>query len=477
MKNKNPSTENNEKSGKNKKNKKSKKIALIVILLIFVICTTLAILYFFTDILKTKKQMLAKNVTQIISNSGTENDNLSLYFEKKNNTPYENEGTFSSNIKTAEVPNEKSNSITIAFNGKNDGKQKQSMQNVEIQYSNDVKFPLSYIRDEDIYGLQTDYVSKKYIAIENNNLKQFAQKMGEADVSKNPDKIETSGKKYNKLKFSEEEKNHIKEKYLPIFDIIDNSQIQNVKKKERIETTINLTSSQAKEIFIELLKIFKDDGIMLNKVNGLLSEENQLDSSKFEDIISKLQSETINGDENIKININTEEDNLSQIKIKFRNKNLELLKTVQKGEETYKIQLNRIENGKENVISLMANFSKLQTEQVTEKYGINIQTTNKDNSTESYEYNFENTNTFQDKLDIERLTQENALILNEYPKEVLDPFTQSVTNRIIEVNEYQMQELGLKPEENPLVNSTIKPLTGLVKQIKDMQNSSSNNTN
>ena len=59
-----------------------------------------------------------------------------------------------------------------------------------MNYSDDVNFPFKYKYANETVGLQSDYVSSKYIGIENNNLKELIGKFGAEDTENFPDTIE-----------------------------------------------------------------------------------------------------------------------------------------------------------------------------------------------------------------------------------------------------------------------------------------------
>lgn len=441
-------------------------ILVIIIILIVMIGATFVSLYFLTDTFKTKKEILAKNITQFVGEEGITDNSVIEYFQKKINMPYENKGQFNANIDTSKTA--KSNSLAIEFKGKNDKKQECAEQNIEIQYSDEVVFPLNYVRDEDIFGIQTDYVSKKYIAVENNNLKQFAKKMGMTDVSQIPDKIETLNQSYNQssIEFTEEEKQQINEKYSKILEKITDDQITNTKMQNKFESIIVLKSTQIKEMLIEVLTIFKDDELILNKINNVLSEETQLEKSQIEEFIQQIEDEEIS-ESDVKITITTEQNKLLQIKIEEQDMIIEFEKMKQEHDVKYSINMTKSEENQKSNISFTASFTGLQTEQVTEKYELSLQATGEE--TESYEYSFENTISFVDAVNTTSMTQDTAIVLNDFEKEQIEAFLQSVGNRISEVNADQMQELGLKPEENPLINVILGPTLSKLMQAQTQE--------
>lgn len=150
---------------------KSKKIILIILIIvaILLLLSTLAYAYIATDIFKSNKQAFLKYAMQLISKEdGFIDKNLTSYFEKQKNTPYETKG----NIKfdTSRTSNEKSleylKNMDITFEGKIDTANSKELQNISINYSNDVNFPINYSKTGKMVGLKTNYVGSKYLGID-----------------------------------------------------------------------------------------------------------------------------------------------------------------------------------------------------------------------------------------------------------------------------------------------------------------------
>ena len=70
----------------------------------------------------------------------------------------------------------------------------------------------------------------------------------------------------------------------------------------------------------------------------------------------------------------------------------------------------------------------------------------------SYEYTFNTKKAFTDMLEIEGLTSENSVILNDCTEEYINSLLPAIGNRIIQVNEEQMRTLGVT--QNPLIMAT-----------------------
>ena len=70
------------------------------------------------------------------------------------------------------------NNFNIRFSGKTDHTRKNTEQNIELDFGQDMIIPINYRRNSQLYGLQSKYIGSKYIALENMNLKDLAEKLG-----------------------------------------------------------------------------------------------------------------------------------------------------------------------------------------------------------------------------------------------------------------------------------------------------------
>ena len=86
-------------------------------------------------------------------------------------------------------------------------------------------------------------------------------------------------------------------------------------------------------------------------------------------------------------------------------------------------------------------------------------TTDVDSEVVVYKYNFSNDVNFTDSATVEDFSSDNSLMLTDYDSDQVSSFLNAVVERISEVNEQQMGQLGLEASENPIVN--IIPSIGL----------------
>ena len=78
--------------------------------------------------------------------------------------------------------------------------------------------------------------------------------------------------------------------------------------------------------------------------------------------------------------------------------------------------------------------------------------TTTDVDSEVVEYKFSNDVNFTDSATVEGFSSDNSLILTDYDSDQVSNFLNAVVERISEVNEQQMGQLGLEASENPIVN-------------------------
>lgn len=137
--------------------KKNNKILLILIFFVIILIALIGFVYcyFATDILKSDKEMFFISL-------GKTGDSLISYMEKRQNMPYLNEGGI-------EFGN-----VNISISGQTDKPANKKQQEISVNYSEDVKFPVSYKAVNNKLGLQTKYVSNKYVAVNSETLEKMS---------------------------------------------------------------------------------------------------------------------------------------------------------------------------------------------------------------------------------------------------------------------------------------------------------------
>ena len=146
-----------------KKNKGLKITIIILAILIILSVIAFALIYVFTDLFKSNKELFAKYaVSMMQEKTAFLPSNLKEYIIIKSITPYENYCSLTANISSNS--NEQinnmfnfANNARINFSGKVDAANNRDEQNINIFYTNDVSLPFNYKHVEDIYALQADF--------------------------------------------------------------------------------------------------------------------------------------------------------------------------------------------------------------------------------------------------------------------------------------------------------------------------------
>ncbi len=431
-------------------------IIIIVLILIIVLLGVFAYLYFMTDIFKTNKQLFFEQFAKILDKeNGFIETSLSEYENKKQQTPYENTGKFYADVNLeglgeTEDITQALDDFSIEFSGKTDKTKNKAEQNITLHYSDDVEWPLIYRHNEDFYGIQTDTVSEKYVTIENNNLKDLAEKLGIEDVSQIPDKIEISSNTKT-IEFTDEEKEQLKEKYMTVLnEKLQDEQFTKESNDAGTAYTLTISYNDFKDLLTELIKTLQTDEITLGKINEFLGED-VLNADSFESILSELEG-NIAEEGNVVITLQIEKSGLANISLNYGD-DLQMLlnKNSDAGNLKYTFELMFKESDTQSMsIYFNSDYSGMDNLQnVSEGYQLGIEIIDDEQSI-GYTYNVENAINFVDSINVEDLSEDNSIILNNYDTSTLQNFIGALGQRIVDVNTDQMEELGFE-YGNPMI--------------------------
>lgn len=293
--------------------------------------------------------------------------------------------------------------------------------------------------------MQADILGEdRYIAIRNENLKELAQRFG-LDTEYIPDKIEYST-------FTEEELKQLGDKYYQFFDEkLTDDMFSKEKEDKQTVVKLNMSAEKFLEIFSELMKTISEDEIINSKL-----PENSMQTFKdaVQDFQDDIEKQTYSEEDRFEMKIYIEKRQTKKMKIKFLEKDAEpmnivvefaentmSLKCYEEGEllleETISIQANEndvtyVINCKEyegtdeelSEINIELTYKNLmQLDNVQEEFNIEMKQNNS-NSYSSYYYDdyedestinikYTNQKTFLQNLELDRLNETNAIILND----------------------------------------------------------------
>ena len=278
-------------------------------------------------------------------------------------------------------------------------------QNIEIDYGNNVIFPINYIRNGEMVGLQTKYVGSRYIATKNDKIVDILQQAG----------INT----FNDLTFENFSKDKLTEldnESTQIFENLPNERFTELQTMEGINYTVLLKTEE------------------INQIEKILGQE-----------ITEMDQ--------IKLTIVQQNDILKQIIVQIGMNNLRITKQVGNNKLSYLIELNLFDEQTQETtkLSLESKINDLDN-LPNEEYLLKIEKENNDKFLQ-YNYKINNDIEFMDNIDIVEINDETALILDNQNEQTVQTLIKTIRDRLEQVNREQMQEIGIQSGINPLFYS------------------------
>lgn len=317
------------------------------------------------------------------------------------------------------------------------------------------------------------------MAIRNQNLKEFAQNLGAEDVSDIPNKIEFENTE-EKIKFTQEEIEQLKQIYGSVFEEqLTEENFSSVKTSDGGNYILELSGEQLKNVIIKMLETTKQNTLLIDKVNGIITQASEdeylLEAENIDELIEYINEVDSSEISNLKVTLGQKNNILNQIIIEFGSNKIEIIKNKNESQLGYEINIEVKEleglnysydmeaaDGMQINVYLKLQYTGLQTlDNVKENYEIGFEILQEDESLK-YEYSIDNNVQFKDMITIESFDSSTTLFLNDYDGEVVTNFIAQLGEKILEVNKKQMQELGLEENENPLIYSTPITMLGAV---------------
>ena len=482
----------------NQKKNNGLKIAIVIVLVIILILIgVIALLYFATDVFRSNKEAFFKYTAQLVEQEdGFVDNTLKQYLEKKKNTPYENNGSIDFDISIPEMgqDNEALNNFNISFTGKTDNTNSKKEQNISLNYSDDVKFPFYYRKVGDVQGIQTDNVGSKYIA------KRDGEEIPSLeDMEINITGLEEISTIYNNMQISNEEIQNFKTKYFDnIFSQIQDDKFSKISEQNSTGYKLTLEEDNLKDILTNVLETLKNDESTLDKLNQLLGLEQSASKIRNTDLDSLINDITNNSKiGTLEVTVYNTNGKLIKIDVKHENLVLTIEKSKQENELTYNANIEILQDSKQIFnTNIVAKYTGIQGENVIENYEITLggnysnntnsnlneqssessnedleqssdeEPSNENNNSENIEYKYTINNTIQfvQGTDIQDFSTENAIILNDQDDEYVTNLMDAIEQRLISVNQKQMEQIGASEEQNPinyvLPTIVIENLTG-----------------
>ena len=351
--------------------------------------------------------------------------------------------------------------------------------NVSLNYSNDVNFPFYYRRVNDVQGIQTDNVGSKYIAIRDGEEIQSLEKIN-FDING----LEEITALYNNIQISNEDIQNFKTTYFDnIFSQIQDNKFSKISEENSTGYKLTLSGDDLKDILTKVLETLREDEGTLDKLNQLLGLEqsaSKIRSTTIDSLINDITNNSAIG--TLEVTVYKTNGKLSKIDIQHENLKLTLEKSKQENELTYNANIEVLQDSRQIYnASLVAKYTGIETNNVIENceliLGTNYSTQGNNNITESleeldeeqettneqedsqntvtnehveYKYTLNNTVQFTQGVDIEEFSTENSIILNDEDEEYVTNLMNAIEERLISVNQKQMEQVGISADKNPL---------------------------
>ena len=447
---------------------KSKKSLVIILLVILLICGgAFAYVYFATDLLKSNAQIFGEYGDTVGDKmiDFFADYTMKDYYSQKSTNSYENSGIISLKAQSngeSYLDSYLNGDINLSFKGASDVNTKNFQQEVTINYSDNEKFTFEFIKNDLTYALGSNEVVNKYIALKNENLNDFANKLGIDSSIEVPDSIE-----FNKSEWTVQKTDVVVNRYFNI--IMDRLTKDNFSKENSSSYTVTIEKDNLKDIILSILKELKND----SDIMGLLGMEG--DSSVYQDNIEKLIEETSNRDfsnTSVRINITKDKENdIIEVNIDIKaDENKSNITISIENDQTIKIKQNYTRQYEDDIsgetktesndveytitkestdnrakytvtsksndgtFEIIVELDNVSDNGATEKFAITYDATD---TKISVEYN--NAVTFKDNVTITELNDDNSAVLNDYNADELNSLLQQLLTQIFSVNAQKMQ--------------------------------------
>ena len=264
-----------------------KKLKIIIILLIvamFLIAIIGGILYFTTDLLKSKESLFQKYLFQNVQNIATVFDVSTgeKYIDYIRNNDYTENTEI--NFSYLETENDQEEIYKITAEGISNNSENAFYENIKASYGNEELANIELLRQNEVYGLRLSNLVQQFVSIENATMYYVVSNLGYNGTyfqeKINPDNVNFSGL----FDLSEEEINTLREKYSnAIFSDIDSKSyssknnvtitLSNTESLENAKQyTLTLSKTEVDKIYRKILNEAINDTIILSKLEKIDNE-------------------------------------------------------------------------------------------------------------------------------------------------------------------------------------------------------------
>lgn len=266
-------------------------LIIIIVVILLAIAASFTIVYMKTDMFKSNKTLFmkylgknAENLENMYSNIVNKNEFETLMDNNKYTIDTEVTVNNVDNIGTTqESTNNVINNLKIEANGQVDRANKYDYNQLEMYKDDESIAKIEYIQNDNLYGIRFSNLFKQFLLVDNSDLQELLANLGytENQIQNIPNEINSDSLGISKLKFSDEEKQNLKNKYIELIE--NNIQDKNFSKQtnqtisidnKSVQVnayTLTLTKEQLNNLYLSLLQELKNDEIILGKLDTLQS--------------------------------------------------------------------------------------------------------------------------------------------------------------------------------------------------------------
>lgn len=416
----------------------STKIIKILIMVFIVIILIIGCLFIFlaTDLFKSDKTLFLKYAMQLVGKEDSffENDIVD-YYTKIMETPVENESTLNFSSEQSMQDSQLINQLNITLNGKMDIMNKNIEESLSINYSPEVTLPINLRYKDGLFGYQTDYVGGKYIVDDrtqtnSSNTSQSNENEQNGQMITRED-IENFVKKYGEIAVSQ----------------LSDDKFSKENSEDATIYKVNITSTDVNNMMKAVCESLKQDQETMEKF--------ELDSDKIDDYLENLENNSQSDETSMDIALYKNNGKITKIETTSDGTTMSLEKIAQNENLQYKA----IMSNENTSLELDLSYSGLATLQnVEDNYSLKLNSIDNGTETNVMTYNLRNKINFVDSVDIESFNDDNAVIYSRYDAAQMDSFSQAVNERMNQVNQVQMEELGISESQNPIIQAITLPI-------------------
>ena len=464
--------------------KKTKILIVIIVSILLLICGIFAYLYFGTDIFNSNKEMFNRYLAQVELEDFVNLKEYENYANRVLSQNHTNEGEISITLEELNIDEK------FEFTTKNNITKDMSSGKINFIQDGEEKLNVEFLKNEELYGIKCIY--KQYLAIVNNNLKEFAKKIG-IDEEEIPNKLELNTEEIKPDEIEKELKGIISK-----YTKLATSQVQdkNYSKlgKGNIEVqgkniqadgySVTLNGKEITNIIKVIVNNAKDDQELYNFVNKLMNLDNEnIDFETYQNTLENVANQMDNLGEELpfKLTISvykqgknlvkfyikleeTEEGNNSYLDFAIENNStikINYLQDVENNENSYIAQEKEefsviINKNKSNDTETFV-VSLIQKTNEEEKINVNLTMSIGNSNLENVETNiilnvsssdlnasvaFTNSTVFDENVEVQEFSEVDYVLLSDYSEEQINKIVTNLFEQISQKIDFDKTIIG-----------------------------------